>query len=1608
MKNPKASVAIVASLLAVGSPSANGDEDWNRALNAADSALTKGDYKEAQRRLTSAVKRAASFGPADWRSAGAEFNLGNVHLASGALDQAAATLDKAQAKYIKLFSAKGGPLIASHAALGQLALVRGELPKAKTKFNEALTAAQTHPDSLRVAPLLGLASIARIQGEWTRAETHLAAAEQSARSAPKEVQARVQVERAQLAMAQGDRESANTALRQAADAVENSPERAVYVAEITLAQATIAQVWGQLTTAHETFKAAQELWESNAREHPGAARTLIGLADLQAQLGNLREAELSIQRAVTLVERSEHASSQLIAQTRLAQARLAIRQGNPAAALTAARRAQKAAQNTTQSIQAQVIAARAHLDMGNRAEASNTVTALKAASDSVAPSATKLDRALLVAAQGQINAGLSRYQNAAEDTIKATSMLDAAGLSNRPLRYELDIELAQYLRDGGQFGKAAQQLERALQTLRRGSAPESLFVVKALHARAVLEQRKGLSAQAIATVTEARSAAVRVVGNSSPLHAHLLYTQGLAELDAGMSSQSQATLASALLAARKASSTRNPGLAKFQLALADAQLRAGKNREANDAIRAAKGLIRNTKADGIVLAELSLLSAASEARAGRYRSAAKHLDTSLQAIEGWPKSPAIQATHLRISILRATIASATGKVSNAVDMLGSSAPSVGPIRLAWAVARTNALVSVGRADDAAQFSSDQLASFSENLPTDQLLSAKAAALAEVGAIEESLATQAEAVEQARRYFKDGHARVWQAELAEVALDRKAGRVGDATASLDRVVPAIRTLFGEDHPAVADALTEQGHVAVAGGHFTAALEAYIQAQAILEKSLRSDHPQVLSLGLARADALSDLGKNSDAIALIRLLQSTIKRAGITNHAVYGEAMLRASIIHIGRVDIAAGQKAFDESREAVNRLADSHPLHALSALVESHLAVAKDAYQVANDILGKARLNAAGPLFGRLVAAQANAVLRSKGPAAARQLLEEARLNMEAQLPPGHPARGAVTSVRVAVLTAEARWEEALSALSVDIDGINAVAQNHVAALRLVLQVCGLLNETGRTDEALQRAKEAATTIEQHLSPDHPLIGDALRAQGIALYHQGQYDAAENALKRARKIHERASGSQHPDSIADLIQLTHVLRAQGRQAEAIQLVSRTLSRITKVPQLSQWTGRLELTGGWIKHEQGDFSGAKKYFKAARDRFKGHGIDGAQAEAQYALALMAMELGDPVTSTTIAAQTLTIKGFSPEVSVSHAAAHLVMAAAAMRDGDTIRSNTAVAAAREAVEQVYGAEHTAALKVLSDAGHLWSRNGSAEPAIDLTQQALNLSRSLLGDDHPRTTQALVAAANALIVGDDVDGARALIVQASERNNAVSDWLKAMIATAEGAAAPSNKEAIDALERAISLSEQAYGNKHPLVAERQIKLANRLLAQGRVHEGEPLLTRALGILEATLGKTHTSLIPVIGMLGETHLRLRKRGSAAKHLERQIAILEATADAPDMRLSRALTNLAAVRIEGNRLDDAVPLLQRANDIAEKSQPNTISSAQANSRLAEQLVALEDFEGAAALYQTALEVFSRDLTTDDSRLINTLRSLAALNMLKGDYDGAARLLQRAG
>ncbi len=141
--------------------------------------------------------------------------------------------------------------------------------------------------------------------------------------------------------------------------------------------------------------------------------------------------------------------------------------------------------------------------------------------------------------------------------------------------------------------------------------------------------------------------------------------------------------------------------------------------------------------------------------------------------------------------------------------------------------------------------------------------------------------------------------------------------------------------------------------------------------------------------------------------------------------------------------------------------------------------------------------------------------------------------------------------------------------------------------------------------------------------------------------------------------------------------------------------------------------------------------------------------------------------------------------------------------------------------------------------------------------------------------------------------------------------------------------------MRRALAIVERSYGPDHPDVAIRLNNLAQLLQATDRLDEAEPLMRQALAIDERSYGPDHPDVAIDLNNLA-TLLQATDRLDEAEPLMRQaLAIDERSLGTDHPDVATDLNNLAMLLQATDRLDEAEPLYRRSAKILIEFQRQT-------------------------------------------------------------------------
>ena len=213
--------------------------------------------------------------------------------------------------------------------------------------------------------------------------------------------------------------------------------------------------------------------------------------------------------------------------------------------------------------------------------------------------------------------------------------------------------------------------------------------------------------------------------------------------------------------------------------------------------------------------------------------------------------------------------------------------------------------------------------------------------------------------------------------------------------------------------------------------------------------------------------------------------------------------------------------------------------------------------------------------------------------------------------------------------------------------------------------------------------------------------------------------------------------------------------------------------------------------------------------------------------------------------------------------------------------------------------------------------------------------------------------------------------------------------------------------LKKALGIREKTLGPDHPDVAEVLHVLATVDLEAGRRAEAEALFRRCLAIREEALGPGHPDLASTLNNLGSFYSSEGRFAQAEPLFARALAIREKALGPDHPDVASSLNNLAGVFHDQQRYAEAEPLFVRTLAAKEKAlgpdHPSLMSTLFNFARLR---IAQGRHAEAEPLFRRSLAIAEKTFGPDHVAVGRVLGGLADLYVAQGRYDEAEPLLTR--
>jgi tetratricopeptide (TPR) repeat protein len=370
-------------------------------------------------------------------------------------------------------------------------------------------------------------------------------------------------------------------------------------------------------------------------------------------------------------------------------------------------------------------------------------------------------------------------------------------------------------------------------------------------------------------------------------------------------------------------------------------------------------------------------------------------------------------------------------------------------------------------------------------------------------------------------------------------------------------------------------------------------------------------------------------------------------------------------------------------------------------------------------------------------------------------------------------------------------------------------------------------------EAQKYYGKALSSSRTIFGKEHPNTASSLGRLATVYQAQGKYAQAVDLLEQALAIQRKVLGERHPSTASSLGNLAVVYESQGKYAQAVDLLEQALAIQRKVlgerhPNTASSLGKLAV----VYKSQGKY-------------------DQAVDLLEQALAIQRKVLGEEHPSMASSLGNLAVVYWAQG-----------------KYGQAVDLYEQVLAIER---KVLGEEHPNMARSLCNLALAYQAQGKYEQAVDLHEQALAIQRKMLGEEHPSTARSLNNLAETYLALGKYEQSERLHEQAlALLRKALGDG-HSLIATSLNnrgelfLAQKRYEEAKHCFQQSLVLQQNIWDETHPDIARSLHNLGRLSQDQGLHEEARIFFQQALAMRRARLGEEHPKTKETLGCYEET-----------------------------------------------------------------------------------------------------------------------------------------------
>jgi len=567
----------------------------------------------------------------------------------------------------------------------------------------------------------------------------------------------------------------------------------------------------------------------------------------------------------------------------------------------------------------------------------------------------------------------------------------------------------------------------------------------------------------------------------------------------------------------------------------------------------------------------------------------------------------------------------------------------------------------------------------------------------------------------------------------------------------------------------------------------------------------------------------------------------------------------------------------------------------------------------------------------------------------------------------------------------------------------------------LLQAGGLaanVQENPTIRELLDRASEelSEAKIEANF-PNQPLLqAEILQTVGITYTGVGEAEKAIRFLERSVDLFKARQGSNHPNTVATMINLARSYLAAGKQDLALPLFEETL-KLSKSKLGTEHPNTVATMGNL----------ARSYLAAGKQ-------DLAISLFKETLQLSKSKLGTEHPHTLASMNNLasgyqaagkldqalplfmeTLKLTKAKLGTEHP--HTLMSMNNLAKGylGAGKLDLALPLFEETLKLTkakLGAEHPHTLVSMSDLASGYQAAGKLDLALPLYEETLKLFKSKLGAEHPHTLTSMSNLASGYEAAGKPDQALPLFEETLKLSKAKlgaehPDTLRSMNNLAFGYQSTGKLDlALPLYEETLTLTKAKLGADHPLTLTSMLNLASGYQATGKLDLAIPLFEETLKLSKSKLGAQHPQTLVSMSNLAFGYQAAGKLDLALPLYEETLSLMKAKLGTEHPYTLNCMKNLATCYQAAGKLDQAVALFTEVGQRFPKNSPQFAETLMTRGL---SLLETNAFAEAEPLLRECLAIREQRVP-DDWRTFNTQSMLGGALLGQQKYADAEPLL----